>query len=103
MYLLMTLLLSQPYYLPTHVDCNDWAEAAEKTMRFRQEHVSSDTLFANLAKSQISANQKEVATAIITAAYKVEIINEINGKLFLIKKFGDAIFIECLKVNQKES
>ena len=83
--------------------CSVWADIAENVMESRQNNITQEQMLHILAETtSIPEEAKGGVASIITAAYNNPVQPYIQGKLSVIKMFGDAIFIQCLKETATE-
>lgn len=77
--------------------CMDWSKAGERIMQARQEHEDKVVLVDKFNKADIPEVSKATFMWLIDSAYNVPMFNKIEDKIFIINKFGDEVFVDCLQ------
>lgn len=102
--LIATILLALSFAAKASEHCSVWADIAENVMESRQNNITQEQMLHILSETtSIPEEAKGGVVSIITAAYSNPIQPYIQDKLSMIKQFGDAIFIQCLKDTAMEA
>lgn len=95
---ILTAVALSSFTLLAHAErdtCAELADAAEESMRARQEGITMLELSRSMDDAGVPAAQKKAAMSIVAMAYKRPVVEGAEAKLKAIQEFGNEAYIGC--------